>query len=349
MLEAWVKGEDTKTFNVFESDVQSHHAEFAIWLLSAIPESLKASGLSLNQTLADQIDSLKEKLKYGVPEKYLPAARVFLNLGFNPLSRHRIIMVGELHVKSLEDLSNVPHVTLTRALGSAALARDVLDKASKLTNDPLIVARSRLLKEAEEKGFQGPVTRLFNAFDDVEYENATYRILMDLTSLVVKPSNDRATTPDFIIAKSQMETISVVVKFSDELTPNDVGDAVTRSLSERSSIVTVIIGKGFSLDAKGLAAPKSTGSKVTLLTEAALVKILLLSKVMHPEALLFAALEAGGEIREEDVIKLVKSASYKYDPKTNIFQLSQKEKGPSFPPKTIDSDKLSSAISGDSQ
>jgi helicase len=351
MLEAWVNGEDTKKeYNVYPSDAQTNYADCALWLVTTIPDALEAAGLQIGSTLADQVEDLKERLKYGIPKKYLGTARVFSNLGFDPLSRRRLIMLGELHINSVYDLVKIPHVILSKALGSTVLAERVLDVAAKLSNDPKLIERQRLIREAEQIGFQGPVTRLFNATDESDYKEAIFRILRSLTSLIARPSADSSVSPDFVIAKPNGESISVVAKYTGtEITPNDIGDAVTRSLSERSSIVTAIVASKFSSESQPLAHPKTSGSKVTLLTDAALVKILLLSKTVHPEALLLAALEAGGVVFEEDISRLAKSASYAYDPKANISEIAQDEKGPVIPSKNIDGEKLSSAIRGENR
>ncbi len=349
MLEAWVKGEDTKKeYNVYPSDAQTNYATCALWLVTVIPNALEAAGLQISFDLADEIEDLKERLKYGLPKRYLGTARVFSSIGFDPLSRRRLIMLGELHINSVHDLVKVPQVTLAKALGSAALARQVLDQAVKLSNDPKLIERQQLVKEAEQIGFQGPVARLFDATDESDYKEAVFRILRSLTSLIVRSSGDTSVSPDFIIGKPSGESISVVVKYTiAEITPNDIGDAVTRSLGDRSSIVTTIVASKFSSESRVLAQPKTVGSKVTLLTEAALVRILLLSKVVQPESLLLATMEAGGIVLGEDISKLAKSAGHTNDSKAIILEIVKDEKGPAVPPKTIDNEKLSSAIRGD--
>jgi hypothetical protein len=318
-----------------------------LWLISAIPDALEAAGLQISSALADQIEDLRERLKYGVPMKYLGTARVFSSLGFDPLSRRRLIMLGELNINSVHELVKMPHASLAKALGSTVLAKRVLDVAVKLSNDPKLNERQRLLREAEQIGFQGPVTRLFNARDGNDYEEAVFRILRSLTSLIARPSLDTSVSPDFVVAKPSGETISVMAKYTDtEITPEDIGDAVTRSFSEKSVIAAIVASK-FSSESERLAQPKTSGTKVTLLTEAALVQILFLSKTVHPDALLLAVLEAGSIVSEKDVSRLAKSATSVHDPKTDISEIAKDEKGPSVPSKKIDGKKFSSAIRGE--
>jgi helicase len=345
MLEAWIKGKDTqKDFRIYPADVQAHHAERALWLLMAIPETLNASGLTLSPSLANQIDDLKEKLRYGVPETFLPTARVFALLGFNPLSRRRILRVGELHIDSVEDIIKVQHNELSKALGSPALAKRVLDDAGRLSNDPSIISRHKLLLEAEQNGFQGPVNRLFNATNGVEYEEAVYRILKVITNAVVKPSLDRSFSPDFIIAKPSRQSISIIIKNNDTITIEDIGHAVTRTLSEKSSTAIAIIGRRFSPEVKRSVSEGLQNRRITLLTESALIRTLLLSKIVRSEAVLVMALEAGGFVDEGNINEFVKSAKYDYDPKLNIFNLAKAEKGPSVPSKKISADDFSAAL-----
>jgi len=351
MLENWVEGKDTsREYSVYPSDAQTNYAAYAMWLISAIPYTLEAAGLPISLTLADLIEDLKERLKYGIPKKYLGTARVFSSLGFDPLSRRRLIMAGELRIGSVYDLVKIPHAVLSKALESAAFAKRVLDAAIKLSSDPLVKKRQQLLAEAEQIGFQGPVARLFNSTDESDFEEATFRILRSLTNLITRPSADKSVSPDFIIAKPSGETISVVAKFTTlEIEPSDVGDAITRSLGEKSSIMTVIIASKFSSESQSLAQPKTGGSKVTLLTEAALVKTLLLSKTVHPEALLLAVLEAGRTVFEDDVSILAKSVTYAHDPKAVVSEIARDEKGLGVPIKKVKGDQLSSAIRGESK
>ncbi len=349
VLEAWIEGKPTEEeFGVYPSDIQTNQAHTAIWLCSAIADSLAAAGLPLAPGLVNQIGDLVEQLKYGVPKKYLGVARTFAFLGIDPLSRNRILRLGDEKIDTLRAILDTPSQKLASSLGSIDSAKRVQQKASELLSDPLVIKKQSLVFEAERAGVQGPVLRLFFSRDAEEFERSVYQILRLLARSVGRPGTDRSVSPDFVIARPDGRTVSVECRFSpQELTVTQLGAVLARSLSQKSSVASVIVSPRFSTEAIEAAKNSKAGNKVTLVSDAVLGRVLILGKKVDSEALLLSLIEAGGMPSEDDVEKLAQRLPPKERQTFVVSELAKEESMRETGPKSVSKEKFESAIKGE--
>ncbi len=347
VLEAWIEGRSTsQKFRVYPSDVQTHQAATATWLASAIPNCLEAAGLPVDSALADQIGDLLDQLRFGVPKKFVNAGRTFAVLGFDPLSRNRLMLLGEQKIDTLKLILDSPPAALAKSLGSPEFAKRVLDRTSQLLNDSQIRDRQALVFEAEKVGFQGPVLRLYSSTNGNDYENAVFRILRMMTKSMTRPPAGASTSPDLIVVGPNGGVISVEIRFANsEIQEKDIGVAIARSMTQ-SSEATVVVAKRFSAEATEIAKGSRRGAKLTLVTESALVKTLILSKNVDSQALLFSVLGAGGLLTEKDVERLAREIPKDSEAKDIILELADQESKQTVGPKKLTDERIGTAIRG---
>ncbi|MHA1267832.1 MAG: DEAD/DEAH box helicase [Candidatus Helarchaeota archaeon] len=318
MLLMWIEGTPYSDLKHFaKQGVIKNIGENISWITKSIKRIAEPPLFDFPEELIEFLSNLSERLKYGVPKN----AVEIMKLNIPAIHRHRAKFLAEKGYNSLESLieADINELKEVKGIGNE-LAERIKEHVERFIKDKNERKRQYLLRRARQLGRDtNIIERLFTESKD-EFAQTCAELFNSYIEIPCRFIGDISThEPDCLIEiNNERIVIECKRKTGKELVSAKEAEEILGKGAKYNPIANVTIGyPDFSVEAK----QNVSNTKITLITHAALAKILILfweDKISKEQII---NILKSGEYISEEYISNHKLINSKFPPTSHSYKL----------------------------